>query len=228
MDLEVPDVAKTSAAVIKLVEASGGQLFGEQSDSGPPATATLVVKVPPTGVTATLDALAKLGKERGRTLKADDVTGQVVDLESRISTAEVSVDRLRTFLGKATSTSDVASLEGELTNRETELEQLRGQKRTIDAQVAMATITVSLTTPVPHKDPVKDLPGVGPALRGGLHALWYTARVIAVGVLAAAPLTIAVLILAFVGWRFWRRARRRRRPSPPSSSVPPERELVDS
>ena len=63
----------------------------------------------------------------------------------RSQSAEVSVERLRTFLAEAENVNDVAKLERELTNRERDLEKLRGQLTTIEGRVALATILVSFS-----------------------------------------------------------------------------------
>ena len=207
IDVATDDVAKAASKALSIATSAGGDLFGEDSINGANATATLTLKVPPDQLNKVLDDIGRLGDEKRRQLKADDVTQKVVDLASRIATDEVSVNRLRDFLAKATSTADVATLEAELTRRETELETLRGQQRTIAGQVAMATITVTLVGPE-KKDKLRDLPGIGHALRAGVHALWLTIRGIAVGVAYAAPITLSVLALAFGSWRLVRRRRR--------------------
>ncbi len=53
--------------------------------------------------------------------------------------------RLRKFLEEATQLEDVAQLERELLDRETTLERLRGQIRTLRDQVDLATITLTIT-----------------------------------------------------------------------------------
>ena len=77
-------------------------------------------------------------------ISADDVTDRIVNFESRIITAEASVLRLRKFLEEATNIDNVALLERELLNRETDLETLRGQLRTLQDQVSLATITLTI------------------------------------------------------------------------------------
>jgi len=73
------------------------------------------------------------------------VTDRVVDIESRIITAAASVERLRTFLEAATDLEGVATLEQELLRRETDLELLRGQLRTLEDAVSLATIVIVLS-----------------------------------------------------------------------------------
>ena len=53
----------------------------------------------------------------GAVVTADDVTERVVDLQSRINTAEASVERLRTFLENATNVQTIADLENQLLQR---------------------------------------------------------------------------------------------------------------
>ena len=207
IDVATSDVATAASKARRIATSAGGELFGEDSINGENANATLTLKVPPDRLDQVLDDIGRLGNEKRRQLKADDVSQQVVDLASRIATDEVSVNRLRDFLAKATSTADVATLESELTRRETELETLRGQQRTLEGQVAMATIRVTLVGPE-KKDKLRDLPGIGHALRAGVHALWLTIRGIAVGVAYAGPIALSVLALAFGSWRLIRRLRR--------------------
>jgi hypothetical protein len=92
-----------------------------------------------------LERLADLGDLVNQQVTADDVTERVVDLQSRITTAAASVERLRLLLDDAGAVEIIAQLENQLLERETTLEQLRGQLRTIQDQVDLATITLTIT-----------------------------------------------------------------------------------
>jgi hypothetical protein len=144
VDVEVEDVGRAADEALLAVQAVGGFLFGQHTLSDPPGT-ELVFKVPPSGFPVALDGLGELGTPLGQTVSAEDVTSVVVDLESRITTAEASVTRLRALIDQAADVPTIVSLEAELRSRETELETLRGQLRTVEAQVSLATITLTLT-----------------------------------------------------------------------------------
>ncbi len=149
IEVEVADVAAASAEAVAVIQGLGGFVFGQTSvDDGIPRS-TLTFKVRPEDFQTAIAELGEVGVLRSQNITTDDVTERVVDLESRIITAQASVDRLRGFLEGATSLADIAQLEGELLQRETDLELLRGQLRTVEAQVDLATITVSLTQQVP-------------------------------------------------------------------------------
>jgi hypothetical protein len=156
VSVEVDDVDAAARQALASVRAAGGILFGQETVSDPEPRTVLIFKVPPAAFPGALDGLAVLGRLLDQTVQADDVTGPLVDLESRIATAEVSVARLRALLDAAADVPTIVGLETELRNRETDLESLRGQLRTLRDQVALATITLTIT-PAPVPVPAADL-----------------------------------------------------------------------
>jgi len=150
IEVEVDDVIAAGTAAQQAIAPLGGLLFGQETSTGPDSRSVLTIKVRPEDFQEALDRLSGIGTLVSQTISADDVTERVVDLQSRITTAEASVERLRTFLSQATDLRDVASLEEELLRRETDLELLRGQLRTVETQVDLATITLILTEPTPE------------------------------------------------------------------------------
>ncbi|MDH3705949.1 MAG: DUF4349 domain-containing protein [Acidimicrobiia bacterium] len=149
MVLATDDVGGTAERAAVAVEGLGGIVFGQNSQTTPEPRATVTFKVPPARFQETLRRLADLGDVQSQTVSAEDVTDAVVDLESRIQTAEASVERLRGFLAGATDLDQISRLEAQLLERETVLEQLRGQVRTLEDRVALATIVLTVTQALP-------------------------------------------------------------------------------
>ncbi|MDH3247764.1 MAG: DUF4349 domain-containing protein [Acidimicrobiia bacterium] len=143
--VEVNDVVEATREASRIMQRFGGLLFGQETTGGTDPRTVLVFRVLPEDFSEALDALGSIGKVRNQQVSADDVTERVVDLESRINTAEASVERLRTLLENATNINDIADLENQLLQRETNLETLRGQLRTIQDRVDLATITLTIT-----------------------------------------------------------------------------------
>jgi hypothetical protein len=146
--VEVNDVAEATREASRIMQGFGGLLFGQETTGGTEPRTTLVFRVLPADFSKALDALGSIGTVRDQRVSADDVTERVVDLESRINTAAASVERLRTLLAGATNVNDIADLENQLLQRETNLETLRGQLRTVQDQVDLATITLTITEAV--------------------------------------------------------------------------------
>lgn len=142
--VEADDVAAATREAVAIVQGLGGIVFGQQTATEPRPRATLTFKVLPADFPTALDRLAGVGELVNQRVSTDDVTERIVDLESRIITAEASVDRLRKFLQEAADLDNVARLERELLERETTLETLRGQLRTLRGQVDLATITLTI------------------------------------------------------------------------------------
>jgi len=145
LSVAVDDVSAASRQAISVVSSLGGFLFAQQTTGVPEATSTLTFKVQPGNFQQILEKLGSIGTVRNQTITADDVTERIVDLESRITTAQASVERLRGFLEKAEDVTTVTDLETQLLLRETDLETMRGQLRTIQNRVDLATIVVTLT-----------------------------------------------------------------------------------
>jgi len=145
IDVEVADVAAAGAEARDAIVAIGGIVFGESTSTvGSPRT-VLTFKVHPADFDKALAAIARIGDLVNQQVSADDVTDRIVDLQSRVTTSEASVGRLRDLLDRAGDINALASLENQLLQRETQLEQLRGQLRTVQDQVALATITLTIT-----------------------------------------------------------------------------------
>ena len=146
--VETADVAAAAAQASSIIQSLGGFTFAQDTRTQGRAQTTLTFKVRPEQFAAALDRLSNVGELVEQSVNAEDVTDIVVDLNSRISTAEISVNRLREFLSRATEVEGVAELERELANRETNLERLRGQLRSLRDRVDLSTITLSITESV--------------------------------------------------------------------------------
>ena len=155
ISVQADDVTAASNEAVAIVQGLGGIVFSQTTRTEPQPRTELTFKVLPADFSTALERLAGVGTLVDQSISADDVTERVVDLESRISTAEVSVTRLRRLLEEAVKLEDVAQIERELLDRETTLEVLRGQLRTLRDQVDLATITLTI-----HQSPTV-LPDTG-------------------------------------------------------------------
>ena len=209
--VRVADISRATTDATRAVQSAGGFVFSQNSDED---ETTLTLKVPSDRFDPVLAAVARVGRELRRSIKAQDVTAEVVDVEGRLKTAQASADRLRSLLSGARSASEVVAVEGELSKREAEIESFQGRLRVLRDQVSLATITARLT----RRNDVqltKDTPG----FLGGLRTGWIA--LVNIGLALVVVGGFLLPFVPFVALALWvvRRRRRRRRPRPESPPV---------
>jgi len=138
--VDTRDVSASVTAARAIAESRGGYVFGQELGGG---ATVMSLKVPAEFFQDTLDRLSELGTVRSARVTSQDVTERIVDIESQIRTSEASVARLQELLTEAGTVNAIARVEAELLQRETVLEQLRGQLRTLQDQVALSTIVLT-------------------------------------------------------------------------------------
>lgn len=112
------------------------------ADSDPHAN--LMVRIPATDTDAFIDGLSELGEITQVSTNRDDVTLQWQDLDARITALRASVDRLRDLMARAANTADLIAAEEALADRQAELDSLTGQRRYLDDQISLSTLTVDI------------------------------------------------------------------------------------
>ncbi|MFF2961797.1 DUF4349 domain-containing protein [Streptomyces sp. NPDC057963] len=223
LSVEVKSVPGAAAAARSAAENAGGLVAGEETErvDDTREMSHIVLRVPQDAYDAVLRELTGAGKLLSRTSSAKDVTDQVVDVESRITTQRASVTRVRKLMDRAGNLTDVVALEGELSSRQASLESLLAQQASLKDRTALATITLDLSEPEPAaKDGGDDDPGFLDALGGGWHAFVTMLRWLAVAVGAAAPFLVAVAVLLLLGRLLRNRLRGRGAPRSPEPSGP--------
>lgn len=220
LTVETDDVAATKPRALAIVSAKKGYLFADQSSYGTQATSTLTIKVPPAVFSETLDDLGRLGVLRSQEVSSEDVTDQVIDLESRITAAEGSLARTGELLAKATAFNEIRQLEDEFARRQVDLEKLRGQQKTLAARVDFATVVLTLhgaddATPALAAGDAATPPGFADGWEGGL-AVAGTVGAFALAALGALLPFVPLAIVAYALVRLirWRHERHGTGPSP--------------
>lgn len=220
MVVVVDDLATAASQLRQTAAAVGGEVIsenlvtveaGEEGAEGdrimPTTQSTIVLSVPADQLDQALEKAASVGEVISRTISAEDVTTQVVDVEARIKTMRESIARVRALMERAGTLTEIAALEAELTRRQADLESLLAQQQVLSTMVEQSTITVSLMT----RRQAEGIASGG--FLGGLQAGWdafvASGRFLVTLLGAALPFLLAgaVVTLPIVWWRR-RRARR--------------------
>lgn len=169
MTVTVDDPAAAATEASAIVEAAGGRIDG-RSESGRgedgERRAYLTMRIPSEKVNDSVEQLRGLGEVTDISIDKQDVTAVAQDLDARITALQASVTRLIDLMSRAATTADLIAIETSLSERQANLESLQAQKRALDDQVDLSTITLSLQTPAAVAG---ELPG---DFLGGLSAGW--------------------------------------------------------
>ena len=141
LDVVVDDVARAAARAQAILVRSNGYVEREQRAE---RSATFTLRVPEASLEAVLDSLATLGRVESRTLSAEDVTEQAIDLDARLKALLVTRDRLRQLHEKASTVSDVIAVERELARVQGEVDSLEGRLKHLRTSAALAEVQLSV------------------------------------------------------------------------------------
>ncbi|MFH8439890.1 DUF4349 domain-containing protein [Streptomyces sp. NPDC018026] len=228
LSVQVKDTPRALDAARTATENAGGYVGDESTtrDAEGHERTEVTLRVPVERYEDVLDDLEGAGKLLRRDAKAEDVTDQVVDVDSRVKSQRASVARVRELMDRVTRLSDVVTLEGELSTRQAELEALLARQAALKDRTSLATITLSLSeTPVKHEEKKEEDedPGFTDALAGGWDAFVTMLRWVAVVLGAVAPFAAVAALLALL-WLRVVRPRLPRRPKAPRGSEPGARD----
>ncbi len=218
LSIRADDVAGAAQSAASVATDAGGLVADEQmTDDG---TATLTLRVPNDAHTSAVQQLEELGEVTDKSHTTEDVTQEIVDTDSRVSSQRASIDRIRGLLNDANELSDVITIESELASREADLDALLTKQDRLAGQAAMATITVSLHAT--EEEPVDEEDDTG--FLAGLSGGWDTlASAGGVGLTAAgAVLPFAVLagLIVVPSYILIRRRIRRHPMAEPEAQAP--------
>jgi hypothetical protein len=206
------------AAVRALVQAQGGYIAGTDAqarpttseDTGQIRTGVITFMVPAARFDSTIDELAKVGKVQSEHITGTDVSAQYVDLRARLANAEAQLNAMRALLTNAKSINDIIAVQNQIGQITGQIEQLKGQIKYLDDNTSYSSVAVTLTeSGAPAQTASSDSWGFATALNDAAHNFVATINYVITALGAVGPL----VVLAGLGFIFWRA--RRRVPQPP-------------
>jgi hypothetical protein len=206
---------------VQIVVAAGGYVSSENASNDPDhpagATATVAFKIPVTSYQATLASLdgGSVGTQLSLHQQAQDVTEQVADVSSQVTSDEAAIAQLRGLLKHAGSVEALLDVQNQINTDEGQLEAMEAQQKALNDQTADATLTVTIVgpkAPATKSRKTTPPPGLASGASGGWHAFKLTIDWLLAVIGAIAPFAGAVAAAAIIGW--WIRRRVRRGPAP--------------
>ena len=201
---ELEETVRRATEVVQRHQGTYAAASTEVPEDGT-ARGRVTFKVPVREFEAALADLKRLGTYKGESASSEDVTGEYVDLRGQLNAWRAQERAYLRLLDRATSISDIISVQNQLQQVQASIERLQGQLDYLEERSDYSTIVLELSEP-----------GAAPARRDGgvLAAAWSTALE-GLQVMAAVALVLAIwavplgLVAALVvlGLRWVRRAR---------------------
>ena len=220
LTVRAANVSSASARATQITEGAGGYVSNETTSADPDhpsqAIATVQLKIPVASYPVILGQLAGgLGTQLSLQEQAQDVTQQVADVNSQVTSDQAAIVQLRALLAHAGSVGDLLQVQNQINNEESALEAMQAQQRALSHETSYATVTLTILGP--RAKPVPHHTKAPPSLAGGLGAGWHALKVSLSWTLAfLGAIAPFAAIAAIAGYAIYR-ARRwmlRRRPGP--------------
>jgi hypothetical protein len=220
------DVAATARRITGIAEASGGYISAENAGSAGPGgtgeTIDITLKIPVPAYSAVLAQLSSpaLGKQLSMNQHATDVTQEVANVSSLVTSQQDAITALEGLLAHAASVSALLQVQQQISADETTLNSLLAQQRALNGETSYATVTMTLVSPH-HASPPRTGPGHSflTGLLAGWRELRHAAGWVATALGAALPFLAILAALGVAGYAVWRRYLRRRTAEPPASAA---------
>jgi hypothetical protein len=191
-----------------LVESEGGYIAGTSAQVEPVdnqiRTGVINFMVPAANFDATIDELSKIGKVENEQITGTDVSGNYLDLQTRLDNAEAQRTAMLALLGQAKTINDMIAVQNQIAQITGTIEQLKGQIKYLDAHTAFSALTITMTeAPATAPAPASDNWGFSTALSDAAHNFVATVNYVIVGLGVLGPF----ILLGGVGYLLWRRRR---------------------
>lgn len=193
---------EAAAHVQALLAQSGGYVeYSYQQGEQSSRRLTLSMRVPSDQLDAFLTGMEGAGRVTDRSESTTDMTTQYQDNEARLQTLYAKRDRLNELLVKAENVADLIEVEAAIADTQYEIDRYETSQRSIDNQVDMSAVSVTLMEERPADTASADI-SLGERMRAALAAsvewLGGFAQDLAVFLVIVAPVAVPAAVIVLI------------------------------
>ena len=217
LSLKVKSIEPALLVIRNLVTQTKGDIYKfedqKPNDVESHHQVSMEIKVPQTQLDDSLAKIAKLGTITNQTVKAEDVTNQLVDIDARLKNLRQEEAIIGKIMERAGSIKDVLSVSKELSRVRSQIEEIDATQKSLRGRVAYSTINLQLEESVAT---IKDSGNpigvrVGETWNGSTHIVGETATNLVLLLIGLVPF-IPLFALGGGVFYLYRRAKPKVRP----------------
>jgi hypothetical protein len=203
MGIEVDSLEAAAAAVAAAARAAGGYIANTSTyTTDARRQATVEVKVPAARFESLVERLRAVGDVQSVQVSVEDVGEEYTDVAARMANARRLETRLLDLLATRTGRlEDVLNVERELARVRQEIERYAGRLQFLRQRAALSTLTVRLYEPGSSVGG-EGVPGV---IGDAFQQAWRNLVLLVAFLIQALGVVLPLSLLAWLGWRAWRR-----------------------
>jgi hypothetical protein len=190
-----------------IAEKYGGFILSSSTNND--RSGTFVLRVPAKRFDRALGDIRDLAtRVRFQEIRGDDVTAEYIDQHARLRILQGRKILLSSLSQQATTTEEILRLGSQLDDVQLRIEQIQGQLRFINDQVAESTLRVSIqeqNAPKASTQTDVDNPNLGSSVDLGVQGFLRIVGAVIVGLGYLIPLTLLGALVWFVVWLVRRR-----------------------
>ncbi|MEP6647961.1 MAG: DUF4349 domain-containing protein [Saprospiraceae bacterium] len=208
INISVHDALKIRNEVEAIIKTFKGYIGNEQLDNNDYQTNYhLQIRVPVDQLDALVASLEALdGTVINKSINANDVTEEYIDLESRLTNKKAYLDQYRQLLKNAHSIEDILKVQEQIRVLQEEIESAEGRLKYLTNQTDLSTLDVTLTQQKDfvYKGDMKV--NFFQRLKESVAAGWYGLVQFTIGIVKLWPFALIIVLI----WWLLKRARRKK------------------
>lgn len=162
LTIEISSLADAKSSVESWVKKFDGYISDSFENT---SSIRITAKIPSGSFSQAMQECGQIGKLKSKNINSSDVTEQFYDLDTRLSTRKVLLERLKKYLSEAKDMQDMLKIETKINDVTSELERMQGQMNRLKLQIDYSTIYVTAELPVNQDESGFMMPDTNSQLR---------------------------------------------------------------